>query len=394
MNKEQIDKVDVVLGGLKYNEHYESFAFPEYALAIRELAFLNKKWDDLKELERSINALHRNGKDLSYQNLDKEYKRNFKDDRFEFLIAVDYPISNDIQLEGVLISMVTGIQLEEKICALIACNDDSRYIPNDIEELKKGTKKFLSFQIIGNDFSHSEYKFRNIHALLKGVIEYSYSTQHWNPGQPYNRQNNVFFYPRFILAISNEGTMILNSNKFTRSGYRPNDEHLPKLYLNKILSFFEKGNPNDEYYKFMADIFRLYGVAVDANTNREAFLLYWNALEKMLEPFGGTGDTKHIIKRANLFQISFFKDYEYTFKYLATIRNDLVHRGIDNVDPIYVGLLTVTVRRIIEYLFDKIGVIDSKEKLETLLTFLTIPYSTPLDNLELVKEVFKKRFET
>ncbi len=140
-------------------------------------------------------------------------------------------------------------------------------------------------------------------------------------------------------------------------------------------------------YKYYADFFRLYSLGNDTNTNREAFLLYWNVLEKLIQPIKQNGNTKAILNRASIFQFHSINNYKNILKQLGRIRNDLVHRGIDNVDELYIGYLKLIIHNCFDYFFDNKEILNSQEQLDTFLAFVDIPYADMQTNFKLLKKL-------
>ncbi|MCB9045706.1 MAG: hypothetical protein H6550_06170 [Chitinophagales bacterium] len=387
-HKEQY--IDDILSKIVFKRNGE-FAYPEFRLTIKELHLTEKRWDSEEEIERSIRKLNAENIDLSYKNLNREYETVNTENWFEFLISTDYPIESSFVLRGIDITVVVE-DLEEKLNVLDGVKGENKLIPIEMKSLVSGVHKLLSFKINSKYYSDAVRHFESVHALLKGILEYSYAQNHflWK-NYSHERNDSSFFYPRFILVIANGFIEVLKPSKYTSSTSKPIDQTGCKLRFGKILDSFNRTDVDMQMYKFLSDVFRLYGLGKDSKTGREAYLLFWNVLEKLLYPFESTGNTNEILKRAKVFQFFGFMQMEHIFKQLAIIRNDLVHRGVDYVEELYISYLNTLLHNIIEFLFDNLTIINSKERLETFLQFSSIPYSNMVENMDMIKGIMKQK---
>ncbi len=357
----------------------------EFFLSVEELKLTNDNWSNAEELERAVKEIHKKGLILNYDSLNKEYQQEISRKVHHFLIAVDYPIDGNIRIDNVEIEI---IETTDEILKLIQDNADaSPFWESTIQLLNLKKLKLLRFSFYNKTFAIAHRCFESNHLLLRGIIEYSFNRWPWSWGHsPTNRQCATFQYPKFIFIYADDFNKIVYTQKSNHSKALP---HLIHGYRKQCEEYFEyfKSKDNKSMYKYYADFFRLYSLGNDTNTNREAFLLYWNVLEKLIQPIKQNGNTKAILNRASIFQFHSINNYKNILKQLGRIRNDLVHRGIDNVDELYIGYLKLIIHNCFDYFFDNKEILNSQEQLDTFLAFVDIPYADMQTNFKLLKKL-------
>jgi len=127
-----------------------------------------------------------------------------------------------------------------------------------------------------------------------------------------------------------------------------------------------KQNPAvDSIEFFLSDLFRLYSEAMDENLFSNSYLRFWQVLEKisMSEPRGSSNEFKN--------RMQFFLREAYPidminyFDLLIKKRNELVHRGIDNIEIADISLLKNLSEKIILWLYNNRKIIKTTKHLES-----------------------------
>ena len=201
---------------------------------------------------------------------------------------------------------------------------------------------------------------------LKGIYDFSVSYNSWTFLTSNKNARSRIQHPKYIYGLS-------NSNLAIYLEFIINDCHtkIDPLKKKEIRTFNQlvqclKENPEvDSIEFFLSDLFRLYGEAMDENLFSNSYLRFWQVLEKLSlsEPRGSSNEFKN---RMQFFLREAYPiDLTNYFDLLIKKRNELVHRGIDNIEIADISLLKNLSEKIILWIYNNRKIIKTTKHLES-----------------------------
>jgi hypothetical protein len=134
--------------------------------------------------------------------------------------------------------------------------------------------------------------------------------------------------------------------------YELDNKNLSRIKKNGKLLIKE---PNQKStLSLIADCLRLYSQAMDANFNHLCFLGFWQLAEAITRSQSAGGRTDKVVARLAWHGHKFDfvgSGFQNSLLYLAEKRNDIVHRGIHDIDDDDINILKVACESALDWLF-------------------------------------------
>ena len=193
--------------------------------------------------------------------------------------------------------------------------------------------------------------------LLRGIFQFvtSMSKCSYNSG---NIPLTSCQHPQWML-IKRPDNEIEGRKFFVDSCHFKKEIELNKnqyIFFNDILRLFKNRPGEKSTLSVLADSLRLYSQALDAKYRYNCFLSLWQALEAIsVSEFVG-GSTEKIKKRI-IWHTEKYKlvgtGLKETFEVLSEKRNNLVHRGIDNIDQDDINILKIVCETALKWIIEE-----------------------------------------
>jgi hypothetical protein len=211
---------------------------------------------------------------------------------------------------------------------------------------------FIQLEVSGKNLSSCWSSIRTNFTILQGIYDFGLYKGVWivNEGPL-----TCFVHPEWILGRDESGKLEFNTfliygkaRAYTHpSRFQPAIEILDKARI------IPKPNSTKS---LIYDAFRLYAQAMEAVHRHNSFLSFWQLLEHVCVTEYHGGHTTEVIKRLDVI-IKENKPFDFSieglYKSLASKRNDIVHKGIDNIGDREVNILKLLSETAIEWLMNK-----------------------------------------
>jgi hypothetical protein len=193
--------------------------------------------------------------------------------------------------------------------------------------------KYFIVEANGSSLYRAWKKVEPTFNLMRGLMDFILSYNTWTFFTWPQLRTNIP-HPKNVFGISSESRAEYLDFAIQKSSPKKIEVSLKqKSNLIKYLKLFKADPGKKSINELLADIFRLYSQAMDENDLQYCFLRFWQIAERIAlsDP---NGPSSEIIKK----RINFFTNPKPDFDLspyidkLSTKRNELVHRGIDDIE--------------------------------------------------------------
>ena len=202
---------------------------------------------------------------------------------------------------------------------------------------------------------------------FRGVLEFIIAKKIRIQYLPLKHARSRVPFPSKTLVESSKDNLILTSNfigNYIKQKYNLSKNQIEEI---KNICLLLKSSPNPKSLKrLLSDCFRIYSIAMDASSKKAAFLSFWQLAETISLSNEVGRDTKIVSNRIkwHLDRTQLFgQSLEYTIKKIRDSRNDIVHRGIHNVDDEDISILKYLCDSAILWLIEIQGIFKTKYEL-------------------------------
>lgn len=333
------------------------------------------------------------GIDINYKNFQSEKKCLLPSDKiseFIFYSLINYSMFENIDILGKHIKRVDQKDEQVILDKIRKVNSHIDFFENEGNLLDEGFF-FIETKIESYDFEDAFLKYYSVYSLLKSVLEFVLQSG-----------LHTFFFganKKILAKLPHTPFIFYLNNKASRlvlfyDHYATDLEQVPHNATNlsfakKLLNFFKDDFCKSDLKFLLADCFRLYNKGIDNLYTEYRFLFLWNALEKLTCSEQKGGKTDEVIKRIKPFDEKFCNMYCNYLKHLAEMRNNLVHKGINEVDDLSVNVLKILLETCLRVLISKFNELPTINHLNQ---FYMLWSETPT-NLNVLKEVIDVRLK-
>lgn len=137
--------------------------------------------------------------------------------------------------------------------------------------------------------------------------------------------------------------------------------------INKLSAVFRKEVKKGSIEILLGDSIRLYSQAMDEPKHHNCFLGLWQMLERMCCSDLSGGNTKEIINRLKFYRPNFNligSGYFYYMEELADKRNNIVHRGVHQINEEDINILKVICEIVLKWIIDNRKEIKTEHHLD------------------------------
>ena len=201
---------------------------------------------------------------------------------------------------------------------------------------------------------------------LKGIYDFCVSYNSWTLLNSNIHARTKIPHPKYVYGLSDSG--VTPYIEFIINDCQKRIDPLKKkeiLIFNQITKFLKHNPANDSIEFFLSDLFRLYSEAMDENLFSNSYLRFWQLFEKisLSEPRGSFNELKNRIQY--FLREAYYIDITNYFESLIKKRNELVHRGIDNIEIADISLLKNLSEKMILWLYNNRKIITTTKHLES-----------------------------
>jgi len=233
-------------------------------------------------------------------------------------------------------------------------------------KIEMDSQRYLMLSSKGATINIAWKKVEPQYKTLKGIYDLSVSYNLWTFHTNNKNSRSSIQYPKYIYGLSNSDLAVYI--EFIINDCHTKSDPLEKeeiLIFNQLVHCLKQNPAVDSIEFFLSDLFRLYSEAMDENLFSNSYLRFWQVLEKisMSEPRGSSNEFKN--------RMQFFLREAYPidminyFDLLIKKRNELVHRGIDNIEIADISLLKNLSEKIILWLYNNRKIIKTTKHLES-----------------------------
>jgi hypothetical protein len=229
-------------------------------------------------------------------------------------------------------------------------------------EGSKISEKFLIVELKGLTLYDSYKKLEPTFNLLRGIIDLVVTNSTYNMLTEQMQSQTKIAHPENILSI-NENQEFLYIN-FLVPKFNPKIKNLilvdsQKKKIIEYVNYFSHVDTSSIKY-FLTDCFRLYSNAMEQEYKHNSFLSFWQLSEKLSLKDINSGKNETVVKRLKFISK---KHFDIELKGIlgnhSSLRNNIVHRGIDSVTDDDIAILKYLNERIIFW------IIENSKKIKT-----------------------------
>ena len=232
--------------------------------------------------------------------------------------------------------------------------------------VRRYSKKYLILSSKGATIDVAWKKVEPQFKTLKGIYDFCISYKSWTLLNSNKQARTKIPHPKYVFGFSDSGAasyieFIINDCQKKSDPLKKNEI----LIFNQIIQFLKHNPAIDSIEFFLSDLFRLYSEAMDENLFSNSYLRFWQLLEKISlpEPRGSFNELKN---RIHFFlREAYYIDITNYFESLIKKRNELVHRGIDNIEIADISLLKNLSEKMILWLYNNRKIITTTKHLES-----------------------------
>lgn len=201
---------------------------------------------------------------------------------------------------------------------------------------------------------------------LKGIYDFCVSYNSWTILNSNKQARTKIPHPKNVYGLSNSGVatyieFIVNECQKKTNPLKKNEN----IIFNQLIQFLKYNPAIDSIEFFLSDLFRLYSEAMDENLFSNSYLRFWQLLEK-ISLFEARGSFNELKNRVQYFlKEAYDVDLANYFELLIKKRNELVHRGIDNIEIADISFLKNLSEKIILWLYNNRKIIITTKHLES-----------------------------
>lgn len=325
-----------------------------------------------KEKEWSIEKLEKHIKAA-----EKRVKEKRRKNEFEFFVPVTYIIrKRNFTFLGNNFHVFSSSRIKKSF------KDDKFQHWND-SSMKVNIHQnypYIFFKNQGENFGAAFNEYYPTFESLQGLVNYCITAENFAMKFPFKWQEAEFSIRNTVFGIDKSGVkqygdVVKLSRGISAITKTKKISDVALKNLNFTLKNLGDKPKNNSIEELLYSVFRLYYTACNSMNQHDAFLNFWQICEAISFSQNFRGDTKTILKRISSFVSPkglIGDQIENTLVRLSTIRNDIVHRGIDNSDQEYLMILKYYVDRAIKWLFHNKKDIKTMNQLEYYFQFKSV----------------------
>lgn len=308
---------------------------------------------------------------------EKEVKEKRKRNKYEFFVPVTYSIrKRNFTFLGNEFNTISSSQIKKAFK-----NDKFQHWNNSSMKVNiHNNYPYLSFNNEGENFGSAFNEFYPTFESLQGLINYCITAENFAMKFPFKWQEAEFSIRNAVFGIDKNGVkqygdVVKLSRGISAATKTKSISDVALKNLNFTLKNLSNKPKKNSVEELLYSVFRLYYTACNSMNQHDAFLNFWQICEAISFSQNFRGDTKTILKRISSFvnpKGLIGDQIENTLLSLSTIRNDIVHRGIDNSDQEYLMILKYYVDRAIKWLFHNKENIKTMSHLEYYFQFKSV----------------------
>ncbi|MFY0653152.1 MAG: hypothetical protein JXQ96_14015 [Cyclobacteriaceae bacterium] len=210
-------------------------------------------------------------------------------------------------------------------------------------EVHRYTNKFICTKIEGSG-PKEIFKILDYHQqVLRGSIDYVVSTGFWKNINGFIPRSYIP-HPNWLISILGDSSIEYNNFISDHSPSKTKlilDRH-KQGRLKKTLSMFNTYPGKNSSLQVLLDCIVLFNQGMDAIHKPYAFLSFWQVCETACcsKSFGGKSD--EVLKRIKIMGQNYIEsmpDFDKTLESFAEIRNQIVHKGFNELEDVEVNIL-------------------------------------------------------
>ena len=378
---------------------------PEIAIALKELK-LNLSSDIenrtlftvLKKMKEQNKTSHEDFDCFFKSEKKKEYQSK-QLDKWNYLIPFDIEkiYSARIAFE-VLKSKYTVISIETAQKLFGKRNISSRSIQNKISPIKQIDlpRYFLKVHGQGKTFFETWSLVDKSYEILGGVFEFFYNRFTWTYTSNWFKPRLKTLNPNWLIGFNSNREMTAAHFITEEDTSKKRIQYTPDMHkiIKKTTDIFKQSTNEKSIQNIIGNTFFLYRQAMITKYNYDCFLKLWQILEAVFlsDRFGGQTDkiidmVTWLIDNGKHFRFSIIK----TLNSLKDKRNDIVHKGIIDVDDNDINLLKYICEIIIQWLLSIYRKVPTINHLDNYYRFRSIKDNELKIKMETIKLLFNER---
>nr|WKN37703.1 HEPN domain-containing protein [Tunicatimonas sp. TK19036] len=250
----------------------------------------------------------------------------------------------------------------------------SKVLPRDKDKyIEQLPKYFLKTEVYALEHQSLWKEVEKYYDLIRGIVDFS---MHHGVGPDPLREYKKDFRKRTFLELPDLAIARDENNELEVLPLTPDCKQDIKpaklnataesnfVFVTKLVSFLNDDENSIE--ALIADCLRLYGQAMDAIHDHQAFLSLWQLAERITYSKSFHGNSEEVARRLNLFNKSKLpgSNSKYVLKEFADQRNKIVHKGIHEVYEDEIIVLRLICEMALDWIMHNKDQIKTEEHLQ------------------------------
>lgn len=222
----------------------------------------------------------------------------------------------------------------------------------EIRRIENQKCKYLIIDLDGSSLYRAWKSIEPTFNLLRGLLDFILAYNAWSFFTVLQARTMIP-HPKTVFGISSESSFeFLNFLVQNESKQQVEISFKQRKSFEKYLHFLQKSGKKNSINDLLSDIFRLYSQAMDENDLQYGFLKFWQIAETiaLADPNGPSAGS---IKNRITFLTGPTPDFDLSLYIdkLSAKRNELVHKGIDDIEETDFNILKSICERAIVWLY-------------------------------------------
>ncbi len=227
----------------------------------------------------------------------------------------------------------------------------------------KFPQKLLITQGEANNVFVAWERIRNNFSVFQGIYDYGLLQDNWSFSNSF-KPKSVFNHSEWIIIEKENGKNEIGLFENYVSGKNPIIKPAIIERVRNLLNYVRNDASSESTKSLIYDSFRLYAQAMESLYEYNCFLNLWQLIENSCMADQMNGNTADIIKRLDVIKNEMLGqldlDLTNTYSFLAKKRNNIVHRGIDDVDEVDINISKVLAEACVGWLIKHEKILKSK----------------------------------
>jgi len=253
-------------------------------------------------------------------------------------------------------------------------------------------KYFIRIQMTGHNINHCWAKIRNRFTMLQGAFDFGMLSDIWIETEA---AMTCFIHPEWITIQNPNGQLEFGTFQiFDKRTFKSRSLMRIKPTKN-LLKYMSQEPEADSTKSLICDSFRLYAQAMESIHNYNCFLSLWQLIENACISETFSGNTNEVIKRINVIVeetrvLDFRIDGLYST--LSKKRNELVHKGVNNINNSDLNVLKMLSETFINWLLEKEKILKTKNHINEYFKLRTRNNKEKKAIIDVINYMEKKHF--